>query len=101
MLHPDLNAGKLDQAFPQRFGNRDRSMPASRAPDAYRQVRLSFLSVLRDEETQQVQRMCEEFLRGLGAIEIAGDLRVASGERPQRRHEVWVRQEADVEQQVG
>ena len=45
--------------------------------------------------------MLEEVRRGLGAVEVAPHFAVAAGVRAQRRHEVRIGQEPDVEQQVG
>ncbi len=39
--------------------------------------------------------------RGLGAVQVAPHLAVAARVRAQRRHEVRIGQEPDVEQQVG
>ena len=56
---------------------------------------------MRDQEPQQVERVLQELVRRFRLVEERTHLAVAARVRPQRRHEVRVRQEPDVEQQVG
>src|SRR5258705_3836706 len=100
MLHPQPYTSNPRQPFPKRVGNRDRSVPAPGAADAYRQVSLAFADVLRNQELEQVQRVIEEFVRRAGPIQIPYDVGVASGMRAKSRHEMGFRQKPDIEQQI-
>ena len=94
-------AREAAQPFLQRLGDRDRPVPAAGAADADGQVGLPFGDVLRDQELQQVQRVLQEVGGRLRPVQEAAHFLIAAGVRPQRRHEMRVRQEPHVEQQVG
>ena len=53
------------------------------------------------QEVEQGQEPLVELVRQLARLDVLDDLRVAAGERPQVLAVVGVRQEADVEHQVG
>ena len=76
-------------------------MPPARAADRDRQVRLALAPVEGQEELQQVPEPLEE-LAALGVLEdeLVHPL-VAPVERPEPGDEVRVREEADVEDQIG
>ena len=88
----------------EHLGDLDRhhhaTVPATRAPDAYREVRLALADVGRQEQPEHPLDLDEELL-GLGLLEhVATDARVCAGTGPQALHPMGVREEPAVEHDV-
>src|SRR5687767_12917018 len=94
VLHAHPNPLDPSKPLLQRLRDRDRPMASPRAADADRQVRLPFRDVLRHEKLQQVERVLEELVSGLRAIQILEYLRIPAGMFPQFGDEVRVRQKS-------
>ena len=100
MAHQDVPIAR--EPASQLLDDRDRAMAPARAADADRDVQLAFLLELRQREPQQALDLLHELAAalGFGAEHELRDLGIAAIEVRQRRLEVRVRQESNVEHEV-
>ena len=82
-------------------GDGDRSVAPAGAADRDRQVALALGDVGRDQELEQRQQAAVELARLGAGLDVLADRLVEPGQGPQLVDVVWIRQEADVEGQVG
>src|SRR5690349_8305015 len=99
--HADARDAEVCQRGAQPLRDPDGTVPSARAADPHREVALALRDVERDDVAEVLLEAVHELARGDIPLEILGDGAVAAGPPPQRRHEVRVRQAADVEQQIG
>src|SRR6185295_619877 len=81
--------------------DRDRAVLAAGAADRDREVAPVFTAVLRQQVGEEIGQPRQDLRIVLLALEEIDDLRLLAGLLPETRNEVGVRQEADVEQEVG
>src|ERR1700750_312484 len=88
------------QALADLLRDHHRAMLAAGASKAYREVALSFLNVVGQQEEQQLGRLVKELLGLRKLAHILCHLRVLAGQRPELRDEVRIRQKTHIEDQV-
>ena len=97
--HDDVVA--TDEVAPDPVGDGERAVAAAGAADRDRQVALALGDVGGDEELEQRQQAAVE-LAGLGArLDVLAHRLVEARQRPQLVDVVGIRQEADIEREVG
>jgi len=79
----------------------DGAMLSTSTAEADGQVALSLVNVVRQQIDQEFGDAADEFLGLRKRADVFGDARVASGEGPKFGNEMGIRQEADVEHQIG
>src|SRR5918992_3593243 len=85
----------------QVLGDGHRAVAAARAADGDHEVGLALGDVLRQQIIEQRHHVVVELLEAAVAADVVDDALVEAGERPQVGLVVRVREEADVEGQVG
>src|ERR1700683_1618652 len=83
------------------FGNHHGAMLTTGAAKRQSEVALAFVDVVRQQKQQQIRHAIEKFPRLREADDVVLDLRVFSSQIPEFRNEVWIRQESDIEDQIG
>src|SRR5688500_11386266 len=78
----------------------DAAVPAARAADADREVRLPLAAITRDEEVEQRAEPLEERLPVLRIQHLASNLLVEARLLLEARHEVRIRKETHVDHEV-
>src|SRR5438270_13141121 len=66
-----------------------------------RQIAFAFPNVMRHQVNQQLRDAIDELLRLRKLADIGSDLGMLAGQRPKLRNEMWIRQEAYIENQIG
>src|SRR6266498_569027 len=101
MLHPDPHEADVRERLSQPLSNHDRAVPPSGAADGNGQIGLPFLDVVRNQIPQVFLEAIHEAACGRVAFHEFHHGAVATRPPAQPRHEMRVRQAADVEHQIG
>ena len=88
-------------AVRQMRGDRHGPVASPGTSDRHHEMRLPLGEVLREQEVEQRVQLLVERLELPLAVDELDDPRILSGERPEVAVVVRVREEADVEQQIG
>src|SRR5512139_827808 len=96
-LHPVPRSADM---IVQRPGDRDRSMPATRAAHRDAQMRLALPLIQRNQEVDQLRVFCQEGARLRGVQHELTDLRRLTVQRLQLRNEIRVEQKAYIHEQI-
>src|SRR5260370_28010948 len=91
----------LPQRFLHGLGQHHRAVLPARAAERNCQVALALSNVMRDQVGQQAFDAPQKFSRLGKRPDITAHLWVFSGESAQPRHEGWLRQKSDVENQIA